>query len=128
MTIFLYTRLARNPEIENTTVWGLPNIWRLGWVRDTKFGTNVSSKMLLNTTKCQVYSFYRFWVIKEKRKGREGGGVKLPPTHTHTQIRVRVEMHLDIRVSTYFERVLWDYFSNILQVFLKYSFRKNYLF
>ena len=39
-------------------------IWRLGWVRDTKFRTNVSNKMLLNATKCQGYNFYCFWVIK----------------------------------------------------------------
>ena len=51
-------RLTRNPEIGNVCV--LPNIWRLGQVTDTKFGTNVSNKMLLNTAKCQNYSFYFF--------------------------------------------------------------------
>ena len=35
----------------------LPNIWRLEWVRDTKFGMDVSKKMLLNAAKCQGYSF-----------------------------------------------------------------------
>ena len=30
MTIFFYKRLIRNPEIRNTRVWVLPNIWRLG--------------------------------------------------------------------------------------------------
>ena len=29
-----------------------PNILRLGQVRDTKFGTNVSNKMLPNAVKC----------------------------------------------------------------------------
>ena len=38
-------------------------------VRDTKFGKNVSNKMLLNVAKCQGYSFYRFWVIKRKPTG-----------------------------------------------------------
>ena len=33
--------LTRNPEIENTPVCVLPNIWRLGRVRDNKFGMNV---------------------------------------------------------------------------------------
>ena len=33
MTIFSYKGLTRNPEIENTPVWILPNIWRLGWAR-----------------------------------------------------------------------------------------------
>ena len=55
-----------NSEIGNNPAWVLPNIWRLGQVRDTKFSTNISNKMLLNATKCQVYSFYYFWVIKGK--------------------------------------------------------------
>ena len=57
MTIFFYERLNRNREIENTTVRILPNIWKLGEGRDTTFGTNVSSKMLLNAIKRQGYSF-----------------------------------------------------------------------
>ena len=67
MTIFFYKGLTRNPEIGNTPVWVLPNIWRLGWVMDTKFDTNVSNRMLLNVAKFQVYSFYCFWVIKGKQ-------------------------------------------------------------
>ena len=43
--IFVYKGLTRNPEIGNTSVWVLPNIWRLGRIRDTKF---VSSEVLLN--------------------------------------------------------------------------------
>ena len=58
MTIFFYKGLTRNPEIGNTPVWVLPNIWRLGRVMDTKFDTNVSNKMLLNTAKYQGYSYY----------------------------------------------------------------------
>ena len=76
MTIFFYKGLTRNPEIGNTPVWVLPNIWRLGWVMDTKFSTNVSTKMLLNAAKRQGYSFYHFWVITGKPTG--GGGLKLP--------------------------------------------------
>ena len=67
---FFYKGLARNPKMGNTPVWGLPNIWRLGRVMDTKFGTNVSNRMLLNAAKFQGYSFYRFRVIK----GRSTGG------------------------------------------------------
>ena len=59
MTIFVYKSLNRNPEVGNTSVCVLPNIWRLEQVRDTKFGTNVSNKKLLNTAKSQGYSFYR---------------------------------------------------------------------
>ena len=67
-------RLTRNPEIGNISTWVLPN---LGRVRDTKFGVNVSNKMLLKAAKCQCYSFYRFWVIKEKSTG--GLNLPIPP-------------------------------------------------
>ena len=43
----------------------------------------------------------------------------------YTYYRLEVEIHLDICVSPYFERVLSNYFRNSLQVFLKYSARKN---
>ena len=54
------------------------DIWRLGRVtnRNTKFGLNVSNKMLLNAAKCQGYNFYRFWVIK---RNQPGGEVKITP-------------------------------------------------
>ena len=45
---------------------------------DTKFGTNVSNRMLLNAAKFQGYIFYRFLVIKGKPTGGGGGGLKLP--------------------------------------------------
>ena len=77
MTISFYMELTRNPEIGNTPVWVLPNIWRLGQVRNTKFRRNVSNKILLNAAKYQGCSFYGFWVIK----GRPTGGVKLPPSY-----------------------------------------------
>ena len=66
VTILFYKGLTRNLEMGNTPVWVLPNIWTLGQVRDTKFVTNVSNKILIKATKCQSYSFYRFWVIKGK--------------------------------------------------------------
>ena len=59
MTISFYKGLTSNPEIGNTPVWVLLNILRLGRVRNTKFGTNVSKKILLNAAKCHGYSFYR---------------------------------------------------------------------
>ena len=77
MTIFVYKGFTRNPEIRNTSFWVLPSIWRLGQVRDTKFGTNVSNKRLLNAAKCLDCSFYRFCVIKGKPTVEVG--VKLPP-------------------------------------------------
>ena len=60
MTILFNKRLTKNLEIGNTPIWVLPNIWRMGQVRDTKFGTNISNKMLLNAEKYQGYSFYCF--------------------------------------------------------------------
>ena len=81
MTIFFYKRLTRNPEIGNTPVWVLPNIWRLGWVMDSQFGMVVSNRMLLNAAKFLDDRFYRFWVIKGKPT--RGGGIK---TITPTQI------------------------------------------
>ena len=85
MTIYFYKGLTRNPENGNTPAWVFPNIWRLGQVMDTKFGTDVTNQMLENAAKYQSYSFNRFWVIKEKLTGGRGGKIIPPPT----QIRVK---------------------------------------
>ena len=77
MTIFLYKILTRNLEIWNTPFWDLPNIWRPRPVKDTKFGTYVFNKMLLNAAKCQGYCICRFWIIKGKAT-EEGGKIMLP--------------------------------------------------
>ena len=69
MTIFRHKELTRFMEIGNTPIWVLPNMWRLGQVRNTKFAKNVSNEMLLNADKFQGYSFYHFWVIKENATG-----------------------------------------------------------
>ena len=82
MTIFFYKGLTRNPEIGNNPVWILPNIWRLGQVMDTKFGANVSDRMLPNAAS-SVTAFTFFELLKENHLG--GGGLTpLSPT----QIRV----------------------------------------
>ena len=83
----IFKGLTRNLEIGNTSVWVLPNIWRLERVMDTKFSMNVSNRMLLNAAKFQGYSFYHFWVIKKKPTGW-GGEVKLLPPPC-TQIKVK---------------------------------------
>ena len=67
MTIYFYQELTRNPEIGNTLVRVLPNIWRLGWVRDIKFDKDDPNELLLNVEKCHGYTFYHFWVIKGKQ-------------------------------------------------------------
>ena len=70
---FLFIRdLAKKPQIKNTPVWILCNIWRLGWVRDIKFGMSVSITKLLNAAKFQIYIQYCFWVIKGKPTGWMG--------------------------------------------------------
>ena len=74
---FFYKELTRNPEIRNTAVWRLPNIWVFRRVKDTKFGTNVSNKIPRNAAKCQDYSFYR--VIKGKLTRGGARITALPP-------------------------------------------------
>ena len=83
MGISFYKRLTRSLEIRNTLVVGLPNIWRLGQVRTTKFGRNVSSKILLRFTKCQDHSFYCFCVIKGKPTGVGAKITPPPPPYLH---------------------------------------------
>ena len=38
MTIFVYKGFTRKSKIGNPPVWAFSNIWRLGQVKDTKFG------------------------------------------------------------------------------------------
>ena len=58
-------------KIGNAPVLVLPNSCRLGQVSDTKFGTNVSNKMLLNAAKFQDYSFTFSELLRENQQ--EGG-------------------------------------------------------
>ena len=81
------TIMAKNLEIRNNPTWILPKIWRLGRVMDSNFDTDVSKSMLLNDTKCQGYSQYRFWVIKAKLTG--GGGRITPPSHHPPRLRLK---------------------------------------
>ena len=82
---FFYKKF-RNPEIGNTSVWVLPNIislvlpniWRLGQVRNSKF---VSIEMLLNVAKCQGYNFTVSELLKEKTNS-----TKLTPPPLLTRI------------------------------------------
>ena len=63
MTIFVYEELTRNPEIGNTPVWVLSNIWSLGKVRDTKFGTNVSNKMSLKLQNVRIELLFIVFIL-----------------------------------------------------------------
>ena len=86
ITIFFYKRLTWNPEIGSTPIRVLPNIWRLGAVRDSQFDRNVSNKMLLNDAECQGYNFYHFWV--SKRKPTREVQNYLAPTHIRVKTLV----------------------------------------
>ena len=57
--IYFYKGLTRNPEMEYLN---LCNIWRLGRVRVTKFGKNVSDKKLLNVSQIRVKT-WRLWLL-----------------------------------------------------------------
>ena len=121
MTIFFYNGLTRNPEIGNTPIWVLPNIWRLRRVSDTKFG---SDEMLPNAAKFQVYSFYRFWVIKGKPTGQGGNCPPHPTTTTTTQIRVNKVADLRPEILCK-KRLRPRSFSVNFAVFLRTSFIQN---
>ena len=56
--------------------------------------------MLLNTAKCQGYSFYRLWVNKGKSTGGGGDG-KIPPT-----LGLR-QYILDNAIYTFFHKVAY---------------------
>ena len=84
ITILFYKGLTRNQKMENTPAWVLPNIWRPERVMDTKFGTNISNRILLNAAKFQGYSFYHFWVIKGKPTGGGEGRLVLSYEIRHT--------------------------------------------
>ena len=45
----------------------LRNIWGLGQIRDTKFGTNVSNEKLLNAANARVTAFTIFELLRENQ-------------------------------------------------------------
>ena len=61
------------PEIRK-----LSNKWRLERVRNTKYGTKVSNKMLLNSAKCQIAAFTVSKLLMENQQGGEGGNCPPP--------------------------------------------------
>ena len=74
--IFIYWGLTRNPKIRNTPVCILPKTCRLGRDRDTKFGTNVSDKMLLILQNARVTAFTVSELLKENQQS--GGKITSP--------------------------------------------------
>ena len=76
ITIYFYKELTRNPEIRNTPVWLLSNIWRLGRVWNTKFGMDLSLiKFYLMLQNARVTAF----IVSELLREKQQGGLKLPP-------------------------------------------------
>ena len=67
MTVFLYKGFIKNPEMGNTPVSVLPNIWRLGRVMDTKFGKDVSNEMLLQNARVTAFTVSEF--LRENQQG-----------------------------------------------------------
>ena len=112
--LLFLSSLATAPSFMSVSLLAL-ELWRFSFVRDwpeiqkseippsefcpisrqvinTKFGTNVSNRMLLNVAKIQGYSFYRFWVIKGKPSGGGGG---ITPTPTQVRVKALISMQLD---------------------------------
>ena len=102
ITIFFYKGLTRNPEMGNTPVWVFPNNWRLGQVMDTKFGTSVTNRMLLNAAKFQRYSFCGFWVIKRKPTG----GREITP-HPPPPLQIRIKKQKMFQTLFYKNQEKW---------------------
>ena len=82
ITIFFYKGLTRNPEIGNTPVWVLPNIWRLGQVMDTKFGMSPIKYywMLQNFRVTALTAALTVFELLRENQLRRGAG-KITPTH-----------------------------------------------
>ena len=102
VAIFFYKGMTRNPEIGNTFVWIVPNIWRLGQVRDTRFVTEL-------------------WVINGKPTGKEE--VKLLPL-PHP---LRLEINMKDEVSVVYLEQRWFYFKYPLLLHLYVPRSQNIL-
>ena len=85
LTIF-YKGLTRNPEIGNIPVWGFTNNCRRRQVRNTKFGKNASTKVLLNAAKFLGYTCYCFCIINAKPTG--GKNYPISPDWSQEQVIV----------------------------------------
>ena len=74
----------------------------------------VRMPVILNAAKYQGYSFYRFWVIKEKTTG---GRVKLPP---HTQIRVKNYKSSKKMIESFFNIDNFKSRKKVMETFFQY--------
>ena len=82
-----------------------PDIWRLEWVRDSKFSTNVSDEVLLNVAKFPGYSFYSFWLIKGKTT--ETGYQKICNSYTIYIVLLVILFFIIISISSAYIHCYW---------------------
>ena len=67
---FLFVRDSpKMQKLEIPLSWFLSDTWRLGRVRDTKFGTSVSNEKLLNAAKWQVTVFTVSELLRLNNRG-----------------------------------------------------------
>ena len=66
ITIFVDKGLTRNPEIENTPIWVLPNIWKMGQVRGTVLVEMSLIKCYWMIKNASVTAFTVFELLRER--------------------------------------------------------------
>ena len=69
--------MTRNPEIGNNPAWVFLNIWRLEWVRDTKFGSIFPIKCYWMLQNVRVTAFIISELLREKQQWDK---ITLPPS------------------------------------------------
>ena len=67
MTIFFCKRLTRNPEIGNTSVWVLPNIWGKLWIPNLAWMSLIECYWMLQNSR--VTAFTVFELLRENQLG-----------------------------------------------------------
>ena len=88
MTIFSFLQWAQNPEIRNTPVWFLPNIWRLRRVRVSDLARMSLKKSYWTLQNARVTVFTISELLRENQQG-----VKLP---IPTQIKVKEKRDISV--------------------------------
>ena len=85
--------MTRNLKIRNNPARVLPNTCRLGQVRDTKFGENVSNEILLNAAKCQGFHVKILWHGNETFPKGSSDNEIVPHLVTFQYNGVRICLH-----------------------------------
>ena len=65
--------LTRNPEIENTPIWGLTSIWRLELVTDTRLGMNIFNSFVPNAPFLYPLKTWEYLTVFSCLQGVEKG-------------------------------------------------------